>query len=336
MPNLWHIRARSAEKVAIDIGGFLISEQSIEKSGEIVCGCRRKLLTYYTLDGAVCGTIAEMRTMNARQGRAPALTSPKKKPSSKKYSDVSLVNEEKKEEERPESAVVVPPRSSLSSRKKKGKGTILEAAFVDPAYAWPPAEGQGKNAIELQATLELLKDQGGEDSDDETNTESHKPKSKRKLLVKLFSCCKSEQDVEEEDMELMREKAARYAAEEKEQKKKLKYNRVPEGILIYRLDTSDNTLTLLSKPHSKTNMSVVLRKMKIVQADAAPDKSRRGMLLTCGVTGRQMMLVACEQRTAIAWFEAISLMLAKKDKGSYFGMSLVSTKKSECLSADLF
>ena len=230
----------------------------------------------------------------------------------------------------------MPPRSSLSSRKKKGKGTILEAAFVDPAYAWPPAEGQGKNAIELQATLELLKDQGGEDSDDETNTESHKPKSKRKLLVKLFSCCKSEQDVEEEDMELMREKAARYAAEEKEQKKKLKYNRVPEGILIYRLDTSDNTLTLLSKPHSKTNMSVVLRKMKIVQADAAPDKSRRGMLLTCGVTGRQMMLVACEQRTAIAWFEAISLMLAKKDKGSYFGMSLVSTKKSECLSADLF
>jgi hypothetical protein len=37
-------------------------------------------------------------------------------------------------------------------------GTILEAAFVDPAYPWPPVDGQGKNAIELQASAKLLDD----------------------------------------------------------------------------------------------------------------------------------------------------------------------------------
>ena len=36
-------------------------------------------------------------------------------------------------------------------------GAILEAAFVDPAYAWPPVEGQGKNAIELQASTALMR-----------------------------------------------------------------------------------------------------------------------------------------------------------------------------------
>ena len=35
-------------------------------------------------------------------------------------------------------------------------GTILEAAFVDSAYDWPPPEGIGKNAIELQASVIVL------------------------------------------------------------------------------------------------------------------------------------------------------------------------------------
>jgi hypothetical protein len=37
-------------------------------------------------------------------------------------------------------------------------GTVLEAAFVDPAYQWPPPEGEGRNAIELQASVTLLDD----------------------------------------------------------------------------------------------------------------------------------------------------------------------------------
>lgn len=43
-------------------------------------------------------------------------------------------------------------------------GTILEAAFFDPAYSWPPAEGQGKNAIELQASTALMKSAAPEDA----------------------------------------------------------------------------------------------------------------------------------------------------------------------------
>ena len=39
----------------------------------------------------------------------------------------------------------------------RATGTILEGAFVDPAYPWPPAEGQGKHAIELQASTALLR-----------------------------------------------------------------------------------------------------------------------------------------------------------------------------------
>ena len=35
-------------------------------------------------------------------------------------------------------------------------GTVLEAAFVDPAYVWPPPDGEGRNAIELQASVNLM------------------------------------------------------------------------------------------------------------------------------------------------------------------------------------
>jgi len=37
-------------------------------------------------------------------------------------------------------------------------GTVLEAAFVDPSYQWPPPDGVGKNAIELQASVNLVLD----------------------------------------------------------------------------------------------------------------------------------------------------------------------------------
>jgi len=113
-----------------------------------------------------------------------------------------------------------------------------------------------------------------------------------------------------------------------------RYNRVPEGILIYRLDTATQTVSLMSETHSKTDTETLVREFTIVAARASPDKTRRGMILTgiavpddednFGDTEKEgdespretteITLVACEQRTAIAWLEAIDLMLANKQR----------------------
>lgn len=47
-------------------------------------------------------------------------------------------------------------------------GTILEAAFVDPSYNWPPKDGEGRNAIELQASTALLTSVRSRDDDEDT------------------------------------------------------------------------------------------------------------------------------------------------------------------------
>jgi hypothetical protein len=57
--------------------------------------------------------------------------------------------------------------ATAMSTHKGTTGTIFEAAFVDPAYTWPPAEGQGKNAIELQASTALIKSVAPNDRLDE-------------------------------------------------------------------------------------------------------------------------------------------------------------------------
>ena len=274
------------------------------------------------------------------------------------------------------------------SSYKGVSGTILEAAFVDPAYSWPPAEGQGKNAIELQASTALMKsaaprdsttknindeeislspsmystdDEDDEDDEDDDDYNNHRSRPKFKVknvtgvetvkTTRGMLCCK--RNVEEEvlntrevrfdengspvtDAEAMERqqnftsernaaqssKAQRHAERERrilaKKKKKRRearaaerYRRVPEGILIYRLDTSDRTITLVSGPSSNTNMETLMTQMVVVHAKPGSEASRRGIILT-DAEGVQHNLVACEQRTAIAWLESIDMMLASR------------------------
>jgi len=218
-------------------------------------------------------------------------------------------------------------------------GTILEAAFVDPAYQWPSPDGVGKNAIELQASVALMMD----DNDSVKTTESQKqrmtipenPANSDKKKSKWWNCCKAGGDeailslaeYEKAKKAALKERKIHYAAKKaraKELRKKNRYNRVPEGILIYRLDTATQTISLMSEIHSKTDTETLCREITIVSARPSPDKSRRGMILT-GILNAddddaenkqstEITLVACEQRTAIAWLEAIDLMLANKPR----------------------
>jgi len=210
-------------------------------------------------------------------------------------------------------------------------GTVLEAAFVDPAYSWPPAEGEGRNAIELQASVSLLNDMGADDgtvatteSERERMTIPPKPtQSSNGKPVKWWNCCQSTDAaiMSVQEWEVARKKAIRtrkehYATKKirsKEYRKKNRYHCVPEGIMIYRLDTSNQTLTLMSQPNPKTDATALIQEMVIASAAPSFDKSRRGMVLK-SVDGKTLNLVACEQRTAISWLETMDLMLANKGR----------------------
>ncbi|KAL9186052.1 hypothetical protein ACHAXT_005290 [Thalassiosira profunda] len=254
-------------------------------------------------------------------------------------------------------------------------GTILEAAFVDPAYSWPPAEGQGKNAIELQASTALIRSAAPDDmrgiddeevsltpsllsTDDEgEGTGERRPKFRVKKVAGVETvtytkgkwCCK--RDVEEDVVEAREirvdeegnpvtdqeatarqreftqrreetkmskvqrreERERRILAKKKKKRREARaaerYRRVPEGILIYRLDTSERLVTLVSGPSSNTNMETLLTELVVVHAKPGSDSGRRGIVLT-GADGEKHTLVACEQRTAIAWLESMDMMLA--------------------------
>lgn len=83
--------------------------------------------------------------------------------------------------------------------------------------------------------------------------------------------------------------------------------------MIYRLDTSNQTLTLMSQPNPKTDTSSLIQEMVVASATPSSDKSRRGMTIK-SIDGKTLTLVACEQRTAISWLETIDLMLANKGR----------------------
>jgi hypothetical protein len=256
----------------------------------------------------------------------------------------------------------------ISSTYRSSNGTILEAAFVDPAYSWPPAEGQGKNAIELQASTALIKNVSPNEADDDDisltpslmssddeGATTPRPRFRTKKVSDTsstsrgFLCCKSAEEQviqheirvdehgneisDEEAMRLQREytqnrdtaksskaarkqeREARIAAKKKKKRRELRakerYKRVPEGILVYRLDTSDRTVTLVSGPSSNTDLNTLLQSMVVVHAKPSTDKSRRGIILT-GSNGETHELIACEQRTSIAWLESMDMMLAGK------------------------
>jgi len=208
-----------------------------------------------------------------------------------------------------------------------GKGKTLIAAFVDPAYSWPPADGQGKNAIELQATAELLND-GEEDDNDESTTNSEreamkmpdKPPSLRKHGI--FSCCRSADlhavsEYEQKKKQVIasrKEYKARKKSLTREKRRKNRLKNVPEGILVYSLDTTTHTIELISEPSNNTNLDTLVRSIVVASSSPSNDSSRRGIDII-GVDGRKTTFVACEQRTSISWMEAIDLMLVNNQNG---------------------
>jgi len=270
-------------------------------------------------------------------------------------------------------------RESTAMATHKGvSGTILEAAFVDPAYSWPPAEGQGKNAIELQASTALMKSAAPDDpnlitledeevslspsmmsSDDEGDAEERRPKFKLKnvtgvetiVTTKGKFCCKrnvEEQVLNSEEIRVdedgnpvtdaeaterqqaftdrrhaakigrdqrREERQRRILAKKKKKRRERRalerYSRVPEGILIYRLDTSDRTIQLVSGPSSNTDMDNLMESLVVTHAKPGSDPSRRGIVVT-DADGKKHDLIACEQRTSIAWLESMDMMLASR------------------------
>jgi len=222
-------------------------------------------------------------------------------------------------------------------------GMILIAAFVDPAYA-----DAGDNAtIELKASSYIL-------GDENAIREPEVPKIAVKKIYKteteqviesrcgIFNCCrktvsvdthtyfvgakpvnKKEADRLAKDYVAKRDEARRQMKEremKERDKRKLQinivsYDKVPEGILIYRLDTADGSITLLSRPHRLTDTKNLLRFMTVENAEPSPDKSRRGILLI-GKNGVEHKLTACEQRTAVAWMEALNMMLRRNNPSS--------------------
>lgn len=88
------------------------------------------------------------------------------------------------------------------------------------------------------------------------------------------------------------------------------YKDVPEGLFIYRLDTSSAELTLVSKPNPKTDRKNLVREMVVAHAYPSNDESRRGIVVI-GVDGTETVLLACDQRTALAWLEVIDLMIGR-------------------------
>jgi hypothetical protein len=217
------------------------------------------------------------------------------------------------------------PSKPKSAASNLVNGTILEAAFVHPDYTWPPVEGQGKNAIELQASSNLLK--GGADDDDATTDGEREamkmPKKPTSMRKGLLSCCASpELDVvnDYEQKKIAANKArleykARKKSKEREQRKKHRYTQVPEGIMIYRLDTANHTVQLMSQPSNEKGMEKVVDSMVVASSRPSNDSSRRGIEVT-GIDGKTLSLVACEQRTAIAWCEAMDMMLANDKRKS--------------------
>jgi hypothetical protein len=199
----------------------------------------------------------------------------------------------------------------MEETKKMVNGTLLEAAFVDPAYGWPHADGEGKNAVELQvmddASFETVPSTDNANAPPVASTTTTTTTSRG-----FFGCCKSEDTV------VTTEEGKRMAKKKKRRRKKggsSKSNRtVPEGILIYRLDTADRSIRLVSEPSSNTDVDNLLTHMVVADAMPGQDKSRRAIDLV-GVDGTKATLVACEQRSAIAWLEAIDMMLGNKGRG---------------------
>jgi len=247
---------------------------------------------------------------------------------------------------------------STNGSSNKWTGTILEAAFVDNAYNWPPREGEGSNAVELEASTLLMTKAGDSNVNpqDLTYPELPKIKTKKRVVTEtetvtmsrcgFLKCCKSDEHVvnthsktqqmpvdPEEKKRLKEEYLNKRSQVRKNRKEKRqqriqeeKYAHVPDGVLIYRLDTQQKTVTLISAPNSNTDLAHLMTDITVV--DASPSSGsgndldtamgRRGIMLT-DENGEKHELITCEQRTATSWIEALNMMLGKRNTGNALG-----------------
>jgi len=203
---------------------------------------------------------------------------------------------------------------------KLANGTILEAAFLDPAYSGI-----------VETFTEMVQ---GTDEDDNVKPAQREAfetavKTAQKKNPGLFSCCTSNEavmDTHAPSASASRAPSTSAAAEKEQAANKTaaatskakdaaqnNTNKVPEGILIYKLDTTNNTIELKNEPGAKTDIGKLMTSMVIAKAAPSNDASRRGIELT-GIDGSKARLVACEQRTATAWLEAMDMMLGNKKR----------------------
>lgn len=178
-----------------------------------------------------------------------------------------------------------------------------------------------------------MDDEGSDFTTDSARSRMRSPKKPkpREFTTKkggMFGCCSStskEAVVSPEEMRAYEEKKLlskeareqhavskqeHYKNKEKAARRAAKYTTVPEGILIYRLDTATSRLELVSQPHANTDLDMVVQECTVMSAAPAGEKSRRSLQVT-DENGHTHVLTACEQRTATAWLEAMSLMHAK-------------------------
>mmetsp|Transcript_24310 Transcript_24310/g.52667 ORF Transcript_24310/g.52667 Transcript_24310/m.52667 type:complete len:779 (-) Transcript_24310:222-2558(-) len=243
-----------------------------------------------------------------------------------------------------EEATASPSKTALESSGTMllNSGTILEAAFVDPAY---PGVGKGKDEVELRASTALL---SSADRDAPTKMSVRTTETVTTSRCGFLQCCKNTEEqvvvkefdaLTDEEKKLLtsrkglskKEKARLLKAQEKARRRaeldKEKYAGVPEGMLIYRLDTAAHTVSLVSPPSAKTNTDTLVRHMVVAAASPGSDRSRKSILLT-GEDGSKTTLTACEQRTAIAWMEAMEMMFNNTGKGRrLFGRSGMAKSK---------
>lgn len=222
--------------------------------------------------------------------------------------------------------LVSPPLSPIGNL-----GTVLEGAFIDPAYG-QVEDGTGKHAIELKASSKLLNNVGESSYLDEKpvkpNFQSRKITDAEVVTHSrcgFLRCCKESSvvDTHTKTLSLDPKEKARMQSNYFKQKDAYSRNRrevraqeydmeryasVPEGIFIYRLDTASRTVSLASAPGENTNLSTLITELVVVEASPSRHRSRRGIILK-GENREVLELVACEQRTATSWMEALNLML---------------------------
>lgn len=243
-------------------------------------------------------------------------------------------------------------QSLILSQPPLAKGTLLEAAFVDPAYPWPPVDGQGQNAVELQASLALLTQNDDQEDGSVFTTDTAQDRMQypsrpqpQVPVQKWWKCCQSKeaavtpeqmrqyqqerQRAKEAHEQHVNDKLQHNKRKEKEAYRARKYHTVPEGILIYRLDTSTGTIQLVSNTHANTDPETLLESCLVKSAAAAPD-SRRSIRIV-DKEDKVWTLTACEQRSSTAWLEALGLVDARHAKRGVFGRQGTSKWSQERL-----